>query len=131
MISRRSIEIRFISGIICLLLLTIVYPAKPQGNIQAIGKFLTIDYQPFFPIGLYHLPDRRTDDAIWKEVADAGFNFMLSRESGRYGIYVSKPVPWKEIDGQRFNLMELNRDNSFLEELKTFLDENEKDTTML
>ena len=131
MIYRRSIRIRFISGIICLLLLTIVYPAKPQVNIQAIGKYLTIDYQPFFPIGLYHLPDRRTDDAIWKEVADAGFNFMLSRESGRYGIYVSKPVPWTEIDDQRFNLMELNRDESFLEELKAFLEENENDTTML
>ena len=131
MISKRCIEIRFKFGVICLLLVTNLFQAKPQGTVQAIGKYLCIDYKPFFPIGLYHLPDKRSDDGVWKEVADAGFNFMLSRESGRYGIYVSKPVPWKEIDGKRFNLMELNRDERFLGELKTFLEENEKDTTML
>lgn len=120
-----------VAGLTCIMFLVIIQPVKPQGHVQAIGKYLSIDYQPFFPIGLYHLPDRRTDDDIWKEVADAGFNFMLSKESGRHGIYVSKPVPWKEIDGQRFNLMELNRDESFLNELKAFLEENENDTTML
>ena len=118
----------------CLLAFLLVFcthPVLSQGDIQAIGRYLCIDYKPFFPIGLYHLPDKRSDDEIWKEVSDAGFNFMLSNESGRYGIYVSKPIPWKEIDGQRFNLMELNRDESFLGELKTFLEENERDTTML
>jgi len=102
-----------------------------QGSVQAIGKYLCIDYKPFFPIGLYHLPDKRNDDAIWKEVADAGFNYLLSKESGRHGIYVSKPVPWKEVEGKRVNLMELYRDDDMLEELKTFLTENENDTTML
>ncbi len=100
-------------------------------QIQSIGKYLTIDYQPFFPIGLYTLPDKRTDDAMWKEVADAGFNFLLSEESGRHGIYVSKPIPWKEINGKKVSLMELYRDPGMLAELKSFLNEHESDPTML
>lgn len=122
---------RFIIGLTGLVLVALIQPAWSQGDVQAIGKYLCIDYKPFFPIGLYHLPDKRSDDEIWKEVADAGFNYLLSKESGRHGIYVSKPIPWKEIDGQRYNLMELNRDESFLGELKGFLKENENDTTML
>ena len=47
---------------------------------------------------------------MWKEVADAGFNFLLSEESGRHGMYVSKPIPWKEINGKKVSLMELYRD---------------------
>jgi len=128
---KKSTENNFLPFIIIILSLTSISLAWSQGNVQAIGPYLSIDYKPFFPIGLYHLPDNRTDDEIWKEVADAGFNFMLSRESGRYGIYVSKPVPWKEINGQRFNMMELYRDKSFLGELKDFLEANENDSTML
>ncbi len=118
-------------GLIGLLLLICVIPALPQGKVQTIGRYLCIDYKPFFPIGLYHLPDRRNDDAIWKEVADAGFNFLNANESGRHGIYVAKPVPWKEVNGKRVNLMELYRDPGMLDELKAFLAENEDDTTML
>jgi hypothetical protein len=128
---KKSIKNNFLPGIILILLLTSISSVWSQGKVQTIGRYLCIDYKPFFPIGLYHLPDRRNDDAIWKEVADAGFNYLLSGESGRHGIYVSKPIPWKEVDGQRFNLMELYRDESFLEELKAFLEENENDTTML
>lgn len=117
--------------LIVILLVASLQSTMSQKNIQAIGKYLCIDYKPFFPIGLYHLPDKRNDDAIWKEVADAGFNYLLSTESGRHGIYVSKPVPWKEVEGKRVNLMELYRDNNMLEELKTFLAENENDSTML
>ncbi len=120
-----------IAVLTCMMFLTFIQPVKPQGDVKAIGEYLCIDYKPFFPIGLYHLPDKRNDDEIWKEVADAGFNYLLSNESGRYGIYVSKPIPWKEIDGQRFNLMELYRDDNFLGELKAFLEENEYDQTML
>jgi hypothetical protein len=122
---------RFIIGLTGFVLVALIHTARSQGDVQAIGKYLCIDYKPFFPIGLYHLPDKRNDDEIWKEVADAGFNYLLSGESGRYGIYVSKPIPWKEIDGQRFNLMEINRDESFLGDLRAFLEENENDTTML
>ena len=54
--------------------------------VTTVGRYLCIDHQPFFPLGLYHFPDKRTDDAIWKEVADAGFNFVLSDQPGKYGV---------------------------------------------
>ena len=127
----KSNKSNFLPGIIIILLITNIFSAWPQGKVQTIGRYLCIDYKPFFPIGLYHLPNRRNDDVIWKEVADAGFNFSNSSESGRHGIYVAKPVPWKEINGKRVNLMELYRDPSMLEELKDFLSENEDDPTML
>ena len=99
--------------------------------ISVIGKYLCIDYKPFFPIGLYAFPDNRSDDAIWKEAADAGFNFVLSDQSGKHGIYVSRRIPWKNVDGRRVSLMELYRDESMLGELKQFIAENEDDTTMI
>jgi hypothetical protein len=102
-----------------------------QEPVKAIGKYLTINYKPFFPIGLYSFPDRRQDDAIWKEAADAGFNFVLSEQSGKYGIYVARAVPWKTINNQKVSLMELYRDNSLLPELKDFLAKNENDPTVL
>ena len=67
----------FFPGIIIILLLGCSSSAWSQGKVQTIGQYLCIDYKPFFPIGLYHLPDKRTDDEIWKEVADAGFNYLL------------------------------------------------------
>lgn len=106
-------------------------PAWANPTIQAVGKYVCIDYRPFFPIRLYHFPDKRHDDAMWKEVADAGFNFTLSNTSGKHGIYVSKCVPWKTLDGHKMSLMELARHESLLDELKQFLAENEDDPTLL
>ena len=37
-------------------------------------------------------PDRRSDDAMWKEASEAGFNFVLSEQSGKYGMYVEQAI---------------------------------------
>jgi hypothetical protein len=105
--------------------------AASPPSVQAIGRYLCIDYEPFFPIGLYHFPDKRHDEAMWEEVAEAGFNFTLSKESGQHGIYVSKPIPWATLDGRKMSLMELSKDSRLLEKLKAFLAENEDDPTVL
>jgi len=105
--------------------------AVGQGRVKAIGNYLCINYRPFFPIGLYSFPDGRYDDAMWKEVSGAGFNFVLSNESGKYGMYVSRAIPTKTIDGVRVSLMETYRDPSLLNELIRFLDKYENDTTLL
>ena len=95
------------------------------------GKYLTVDYRPFFPIGLYQFPDRRKDDEIWKEAAEAGFNFVLADEPGKHGMYVSRRIPTRRIDGRTYNLIETHRDPSLVEALKQFLRENEQDPTNL
>jgi hypothetical protein len=105
-----------------------LYAGQP---VVAVGKYLTINYKPFFPIGLYSFPDKRNDDAMWKEAADAGFNFVLSEQSGKYGIYVAKKIPEKSLNGTRVSLMETYRDPSLATDLKKFLADNEKDTTIL
>ena len=112
-------------------ILGVTFSVQAQSQVSTIGKYLCLDYQPFFPIGLYAFPDDRTDDAIWKEAAEAGFNFTLSEESGRHGMYVSKPIPWKNINGQKVSLMELYHDESMLDELTSFLSENENDSTLI
>jgi hypothetical protein len=114
-----------------IILLGMNSPAFADKPVTTIGKYLCINYKPFFPIGLYSFPDRRKDDAMWKEAADAGFNFVLSEESGKHGIYVARAIPWKTIDSVRVSLMETYRDNSLVDDLKIFLAKNENDTTIL
>lgn len=109
---------------------TAAFAAEPP-VVSVTGRFLTVDHAPFFPIGLYELPDKRTDDAIWKETADAGFNFLLSEQSGRHGIYVSKPVPKTRLAGRRVSLMETYRDPALAAELRRWLAVNEADPTVL
>jgi hypothetical protein len=116
-----------------LALLILVSGADPVSGqkVKAIGKYLTVNFKPFFPIGLYSFPDRRNDDAVWKEAADAGFNFVLSQESGKYGIYVARAVPGKEVNGKKVSLMELYRDPSMQDDLENFIKTNEHDPTIL
>jgi hypothetical protein len=113
------------------MLLGMSSPVNADKPIKVIGKYLCINYKPFFPIGLYSFPDRRKDDAMWKEAADAGFNYVLSEESGKHGIYVARAIPWKVIDSLRVSLMETYRDPSLVDDLKSFMAKYENDTSIL
>jgi hypothetical protein len=95
------------------------------------GKYFFIDYKPFFPIGLYDFPEKRNDDAIWKEAAEAGINFKLSKEPGKYGIWVSNPIPKVPIDGKNRSLMELQYGKDIQNQLKAYLNKYESDTTTI
>jgi hypothetical protein len=106
---------------------------KPDDNqnIRAKNQFLFIDYQPFFPIGLYSFPNKRNDDAIWKEASDAGFNFVLANEPGRFGMKVSRPIPNDTFNGKTVSMMEVHRGKQVQNKLLDFLNEHETDTTMI
>ena len=56
-------------------------------------QFLTLSNgQRFFPVGLYGFPQNRSDDAIYKEARDAGFNFLVGHEA-REGFLRSYDIP--------------------------------------
>lgn len=105
----------------------------PQAGmtVQTNGRFMYVNHQPFFPIGLYAFPDKRDDDAMWKEAADAGINFMMAKTAGKYGIKVSRPIPKIPIDGKNRSLMEVQLGRTVQQQLLSFLQQHEQDTTMV
>ena len=99
---------------------------------DVIAGYLCIDFKPFFPIGVYSFPERRNDDAIWQEAANAGFNFTLFNGAGKYGIFTSPRTPFIEKDGKRRPLMNLNGDDgSMLKSLKEFIGKYENEPTVI
>jgi len=69
-----------------LLLLAAAAHAQPR-------EFLTLSNgQRFFPVGLYGFPQDRSDDAIYKEAREAGFNFLVGHEA-REGFLRSYDIP--------------------------------------
>src|ERR1700720_4564657 len=57
-----------------LLLMASAASAQPR-------QFLTLaNGQRFFPVGLYGFPQNRSDDAIYREARQAGFNFLVGHE---------------------------------------------------
>ncbi len=69
-----------------LLLIAAAAHAQPR-------EFLTLSNgQRFFPVGLYGFPQNRSDDAIYKEAHDAGFNFLVGHEA-REGFLRSFDIP--------------------------------------
>src|SRR5437899_6452087 len=64
----------------------------------------------FFPIGLYGFPQDRTDEAIYREAHEAGFNFLVGREA-RFGFLRSFDLPGGPPDpdstSRRFSLLDL------------------------
>ena len=105
--------------------------AIPETNIKAYNQFLFVDYQPFFPIGLYSFPNKRNDDEIWKEASEAGFNFVMTNESGRYGMKVSRPIPKVSISDIKVSLMEVHRGEKLQNQFRDFLNRHETDSTMI
>jgi hypothetical protein len=95
------------------------------------GKYFFIDFEPFFPIGVYDFPEKREDDAIWKEAAEAGINFKLSKQSGKYGILVSKPIPKTQLNEANRSLMEVQYGKEVRSQLKDFLNKHETDNTII
>jgi hypothetical protein len=105
--------------------------AQNAPTFSTAGKYFFIDYKPFFPIGVYDFPEKRNDDTIWKEAAEAGINFKLSKESGKYGIWVSNPIPKVPIDGKNRSLMEVQYGEGIQNQLKAYLNKSESDTTLI
>jgi len=66
----------------------------------------------FFPIGLYGFPQGRTDDAIYREARDAGFNFLVGQEA-KLGFVRSFDVPSGPPDtdatSRRGSLLDLSK----------------------
>jgi hypothetical protein len=95
------------------------------------GAFMYLDYKPFFPIGLYDFPEKRNDDAMWKEASEAGFNFKLSKTPGKYGMKISRPIPYQAVNGKNVSVMEVQKGAEIQQKLAQFISEYEKDTTLL
>jgi len=85
-----------------------------------------------FPIGLYAFPGGRSDDAIWKEASEAGFNFVISKKPGKYGMYTAREVPEIKEGDMRLSFMSIPMgDRSILDKLRNFIRANEGDTTVV
>jgi hypothetical protein len=70
------------------------------------------DGRDFFPIGLYGFPDDRSDEGMYREAGEAGFNFVVGREA-RAGFVRSYDLPGGPPDAdaatRRGSLLDLSR----------------------
>ncbi|MGL4630367.1 MAG: hypothetical protein ACRCVT_04100 [Leadbetterella sp.] len=101
--------------------------SQTNPELSTKGRFMFVNNKPFFAIGLYDFPSKRTDDAIWKEAAEAGINFMMSSSESKYGIKVSRPIP--KIKGR--SLMEVHQGKDVQQQLTAFLNKYENDTSTI
>lgn len=105
---------------------------KAGTMLDTAAGYLTVDFQPFFPIGLYAFPERRVDEAIWQEAADAGFNFALGEGAGKSGLRTSVSTPSLPGDGRKIPAMNLaGDDGSRLASLREMVDTFEDEASVL
>jgi hypothetical protein len=79
-------------GRFALALILLISTTSSPGAEPANRLLKGSDGKAFFPIGLYGFPQGRTDDAIYQEARDAGFNFLVGREA-KHGFVRSFDLP--------------------------------------